>query len=803
MVQGQNKGRRGLAGVGAAFAGVSVLAIMAGQAVAQDGGDEPAAGIDSIVVTAQKREQNVQEVGISITAFSGDAIDELGFDTSTEIVAQVPGLNFGTPVGEGNNPAFTLRGVGLNDFNDNSEGPIAVYTDEVYNAALPGLTFNLFDMQRVEVLRGPQGTLYGRNATGGLIHFISRAPTDVAEAYATLEAGSYGTLNFDGAVGGPIGESIQGRLSASYLSNDGYVENALGPTANQENSIAVRGQLNFDFGDSAGLLLKAEYASADSVAAAYQHEALIPAEAAFPFCAADVARDIYCYADTDGDNFAGSYDNETPLEIDKFGLTGTFDFTVGGIDFINIAHVSKTEKFHQEDTDMGPNAALLPAFSPEIDVFSNEFRASGGEGGLNWVAGVYYLDTTVDGALDLTINWRKDFAALLDAIPASEGGFEGGLDFASPDVGLADVDFIAGDDTLVPAIFFDVDYVQNTQSAAVFGQADYAITDKLTVTGGLRYTNESRDIEYVNTIAGDALLNNFFRDLLGMSAFFDFTTGSEGTGGAIPTGATDGLNVIDDDNISGKAVVDYQVSDALLVFASYSQGYKAGGFNAGFLDATDGLLAEDVAYDAEALTAYETGFKWTSPGNMFRVNASAFYYDYQDYQALTFSGLSQFIDNSDAEFFGGEIEVTAAPMQGLDISLGASVLDATVEGVVINGEVFADVKPVLAPEFTANGLVRYEFPLAAGMASTQLSFNHQGEHYFDITNIDIAKEEAYTLFDARVGFEKGNYELAAFVNNLTDEEYRVYTFNFADAAGFNQQFFGRPRWAGVSLTYRY
>ncbi|MEL7030099.1 MAG: TonB-dependent receptor plug domain-containing protein [Pseudomonadota bacterium] len=144
-------------------------------------------GTDEIIVTAQKREENVQEVGISVTAFTGDAIREFGFADSTDIIAQVPGLNVGTPVGEGNNPSFTLRGVGLNDFNDNNEGPIAVYIDDVYQAALPGLTFQLFDTERVEVLRGPQGTLYGRNATGGLIHFISRRPTDELTAFLEAE----------------------------------------------------------------------------------------------------------------------------------------------------------------------------------------------------------------------------------------------------------------------------------------------------------------------------------------------------------------------------------------------------------------------------------------------------------------------------------------------------------------------------------------------------------------------------------------------------------------------------------------
>ncbi len=128
--------------------------------------------IEKIMITASKKQESIQASNVAVTAFSGDMLRELNLTDSTDIASQTPGLNIGTPVGEGNNPSISLRGVGLNDFNDNNEGPIAVYRDEVYQSAMPGLTFQLFDLERVEVLRGPQGTLYGRNATGGLVHLF-------------------------------------------------------------------------------------------------------------------------------------------------------------------------------------------------------------------------------------------------------------------------------------------------------------------------------------------------------------------------------------------------------------------------------------------------------------------------------------------------------------------------------------------------------------------------------------------------------------------------------------------------------
>ena len=231
--------------------------------------------LEEILVTAQKREQNLQDVGVAVTAFSREALESLNVVTSLDIAAQTPGLNIGTPVGEGNNPSITLRGVGLNDFNDNNEGPIAVYRDDVYQSAQPGLTFQLFDMERVEVLRGPQGTLYGRNATGGLVHFISAKPTEETEAYIDLTVASNNQAKLEGAVSGSLGNALQGRLSASFNRHDGYVENRIGPDANEADSLAVRGQLNIDFSENVSALISVNNGDSDTNAPQYQHLSLI------------------------------------------------------------------------------------------------------------------------------------------------------------------------------------------------------------------------------------------------------------------------------------------------------------------------------------------------------------------------------------------------------------------------------------------------------------------------------------------------------------------------------------------------
>lgn len=739
-----------------------------------------AAVLEEVVVTAQKREQNLQDVSVAVTAFSGNALRELNMTNSVDIAGQTPGLNIGTPVGEGNNPSITLRGVGLNDFNDNNEGPIAVYRDEVYQSAMPGLTFQLFDMERVEVLRGPQGTLYGRNATGGLVHFISKKPTEEMEGYLDLSLAEYNQVKFEGAIGGSITDSIQGRVSLARNDHDGYVDNRIGPDANEADSYAYRVQLNFDITDNFSALFNVHGGDANTLAPQYQHQATDDGTGT-----AGVT-DFFGYSDNDGDPFEGDYGQKGILDIESEGYALTLNWKVGEIDFISITAVEQVDKLHRENTDMGPFPIINPQFASENDQFSQEFRVSGNTDSMNWVAGVYYFDNEVEGALDL----RNDFPGpLVDAITGAPPGTFG------PD--------------LVPFLNYDVDYKQETDSLGFFGQVEYELSDALVLTVGLRYTQEDREMDYQNRTDGDpnAVLNSclipagdvcgfgFGPGFPGTNTYIDFTD-------ANPLVKNSDLNEIDTDNVSGKIGLDFRPNDDILIFFNIARGFKSGGFNGGFLDFTDGVMETDIPFDEEELTSYEIGLKSTLAGGALRFNATAFYYDYKDYQALTFAGLSQFINNSDAEVQGLDLEMVWLPNDSWDISLGASFLDTEVDEVTVRGVgTVSGTEMVLAPEFSVNGLVRFQ---ATDALSLQLDFNHQDDHYFDITNSDVSKEDSYTVFNARIGYKvSDNLTVAAYVKNLTDEEYRVYTFDFTGPAGFNQQFYAPPRWYGVNVNYSF
>ncbi|MFT6331391.1 MAG: iron complex outermembrane receptor protein [Bermanella sp.] len=530
-----------------------------------------------ISVTAKKKLQNVQDISVSVTAFSGNALRELNMTDSVDIASQTPGLNIGTPVGEGNNPSISLRGVGLNDFNDNNEGPIAIYRDEVYQSAMPGLTFQLFDLERVEVLRGPQGTLYGRNATGGLVHFISNTPSGDTEILADLTLGQYGQVKTEAAIGGSLSDSIQGRVSVATNNHDGYVENRIGPDANEANSKAYRLQLNFDLNSDFSALVNFHGGKSDTNAPQYQHRASDDGMGG-------TSSDFYGYADNDGDNFAGAYNREGLLKIDSTGASLKLNWEQDSFTFASITAFENVEKTHEEDADVGPFNGLIPIFASENKQLSQELRLSGTTDSFNWIAGVYYFENEVIGRLDLDINYP---GPLIDAITgAPEGSF--GTE-------------------LVPFVNYDIDYVQDTKSYGLFGQVEKPLNNKLTLTAGLRYTTEERTMQYQNlaTTKPDAVVNSCLipaGDVCGLvgdasypgsNFYFDFTNQN-------PAAAE--LTTIDDDNISGQIGVDYKFNKETLVFFNISNGFKSGGFNGGFLDYTDGVTEADVPFESEEVT---------------------------------------------------------------------------------------------------------------------------------------------------------------------------------------------------------
>ena len=345
--------------------------------------------LEEVVVTAQKREQNVQDVGISITAFTGEQLDALGFRNSSDLAVMTPGVSVGGNLA-GQNLQFTIRGVAQNDFNDQTESPVAVYIDDTYVAMAQGQRFAMYDLDRVEILKGPQGTLFGRNATGGLAHFVTRRPTEETEGYIEGQVGDYDRYMLEGAIGGSISDTVRGRLSLYYEEQDGYLDNSYDPNApvsfnpsdlalsegtgddfGAEENTGIRGQLDIDLSPDLSLWLSANYSKNDLATSPYQSEATAPVldaqgrqrNAIFqpkdstaqgftwetgaaidsgifgPFPRPIPGSDATGYIDEDGNGLdftAGDFSFDDLNSMETYGLTARFDWAVNGMDFVSI-----------------------------------------------------------------------------------------------------------------------------------------------------------------------------------------------------------------------------------------------------------------------------------------------------------------------------------------------------------------------------------------------------------------------------------------------------------------------------------
>ena len=784
--------------------------------------------LEEIIVTAQKREQNLQEVGVSISAFTAKQIREMGFVNTTDVVAMTPGLNFTTPNAEASVINFFLRGVGMNDFADAQENPVAVYLDDVYKPAMGGLHFQLFDMERVEVLRGPQGALFGRNTTGGVVHYISKRPTAEPEGYIDAMFGDNDQIKVEGAVSGGS-DTVMGRLSVAVNQHDGYVKNRFTPNVvasdpapdyAEMDSTAVRGQVRFSPSEDVDLLLAAQYTKNDGIVGAWQHQATQPggspadppgsldtsvalgSSEVNPWCniflgvpdpppgtdclgflGPDLGIDEVGF-DPDGDPWAGNYDRNGRVKTENQSFSANLNWEVGDLLFTSITSFSNVERLQEEDTEMGPLPAINPTFAAETDTFTQEFRLARSEGSFRWLAGAYYFDNEVEGRYDLDTSF---------------------------------IDFVV----------LDVDYIQDTESWAVFGQVEFDLSDAWTLIAGVRYTDEEKTMNFEVI------------DTNGILAFCS-TTIDPACAPPVPTspwrptidhailfteGSVGDLANHQEEYVTGKLELDYKVSDDVMIYGSYSRGAKSPGFNSGFIDTTGNFAANivvpagdvlcpalpftnsiactDLAFRKEELNAFELGLKSTIGGTT-RFNAAAFYYDYSDMQVFAFQFFNQIIFNADAEMFGAEIEIQSSPAEGLDLQFGLSYLDATVKDIP-NREsgTLQDRTPVASPELTINALVRYEWPVGGGRLAVQAWGNYQDETFFDILNHPISREDGYTVVNFRTSYasDNGGWEVYAFVNNAFEEEYKTYTFDFTIPFGFNQQGFAPPRWWGVGLNY--
>lgn len=742
-------------------------------ALAQDA-DMPATGdtplFGDIVVTAQKREQNVQDVPVSITAFSGDQINQLGFTNVTEVTQQIPGmqLNAWSP----NVTIFNLRGISQNNFTDNLEAPVAVYLDNAYMGSINGISGQLFDIERVEVLRGPQGTLFGRNATGGLVHYLSRAADDDRfNGYVEAQYGRFEKRSIEGAIGGAIAEGVRGRLAARGVKGGSYIRskdvdpaNGLvgsGQDIGGENALALRVTTQLDLTPDVMVELWYKYSRDDDVPTG-----------GYVFDNCDFEANGYCHVDeaglTDGSGgvingitgeAASPFEHfsNTPGHLDRemHVQQGSINWYLGsGIELTSITNRTTLDKDYREDGDALPVDVIIFGTTVDYEQFSQELRLSGESDSFQWQIGGYHLDMKIDGTLSTV---------------------------GAPVIGAAiDINGAANS----PEVFER--YLLKSKNWSLFGQGELHLAETVSVIAGLRYSKDDKSIDYVST-----LIDTGFPDVA-LATDEQFAA------------ARPGVNRIDYDDFAARLSLNWEPDPDTLLFASYNRGIKGGNWT---LSAN--VTAENFRHDPETLHSFELGGKYMTPDGGLRINGTLYHYIYEDYQAFAVVGGTPQVSNSDARASGAELEVMWSPARRLNLLLGGTWQTSKVEEVLAAGElagpeffpgapdaqyctnqggfflcdfpqdIVRDAKFPNAPKFSLNYLIRHDFDMAGGVAAVQVDGAWYDDQYLEVTNGQASLQPSYNVTNASLSWTDPSetFELTVWARNVFDKAYRAYTLN--------------------------
>lgn len=751
----------------AALLASSAVAIMpqAGFAQAIDAGDTVAAqpddGIEEIVVTAQRRSQSVQDVPIAISALSGEQLSEAGVRDPRDLTLLVPSLSMQAGTAASTTSLF-IRGVGIGDFNSNTTGAVGVYVDDVFLGANAGKLFNVFDSDGIEVLKGPQGTLYGRNTTGGAIRFSSRKPTDTLSGDFSAHYGRFNEVRLEGGVGGPIVEDLlKVRVSGLYHRNDGSTFNRI--TGNRVNDLDLwASRLVADFTPSPDALIRliVHGGSSRGGARQFQHRGQGVDFLGGPSLLPDgTPADGFGYADNDGNPYAGDYDIEGKERIDVFGASLTGQFTLGAVQLTSITAYEQVNRSTLEDTDASPNQVITAYYQDRPRQFSQEVRLqSVGENAFNWIVGGFYFHDKLktDSAFDLLRGLRDPAAPL--------GGFD-----PVNSLGL-----------------LRYPYTQTTNSYAIFGQGDYKLTDRLTATIGLRYSHDRIRMQFASLF--DAL-----GTVVPVKDYSNVT---------VPLLDFDDTEAFND--LSWRAALNYNTGDTLL-YASFSKGYNSGGFAGGA--STD--PAQVQPFRSENLYAYEVGIKTDLLDRKLRFNASAFHYDYRDLQVFVFDltgpvPVQRKLNAGNGRIFGLEAEITARPAPNLELFSAITLMDTEYRNfAALGGTSFSGNRLVNAPSFAGTAGIRLTVPLNNG---SELRVNVDGNYVSSIflfpDNAPQNRVKGYGLLNSRLAWSSpnGRFEVAIWGKNLTNKSYITA---IAPVITQDQLNFNEPRTYGVQFSARF
>ncbi len=740
-------------------------------AAANDEGADTAA--ETITVTARRTSENVQRVPSSISAFNERTLDRIQATDTTGLQGAVPNLNIVQGRGSSNATNVYIRGVGQPDALQTFDPAVGVYVDDVYLSRIRGNQLDLLDPERIEVLRGPQGTLYGKNTIGGALKFVTRKPGQDYRATGSIAIGSYGQFDLKGAASGPISDTLAAGFAVMRSKRDGFVEDRNDSREyNDKDSVGGRAALAFTPSSKIRFDLTADYSHDDAKLNVGR-----PLNDLTTFSIGFFPDQTLPVTDPVG---SGSYDwrgattpglpNSTKLTHYGFSGTVAYDFT----DALTLKSITAWRRLKTRDyVDIDATEYEIGDVFVGVDQeqFSQELQLLYSGGKLNAVAGLYYLDEEVG-------SHQEAYADDLLGPLFSNSGF-----------------------------LRTVDDKLRTKSYAAFANASYEILPDLRLSGGIRYTEDTKDyFRTTTTFYSDPVMHFLFGTTFAFSADKKWK------------------------DWSPMATIDWQAAQNLMLYARVAKGFKSGGFNG-----RANNVKETSAYEPETVWSYELGFK-SRPASGLTVNGAVFHSDYKDFQArigendpnvVIPSPLLKVLNVGKLRIRGAELEASWTPAERLLLDAQIGYLDA--EYKEFADDRFPDGSrafqtPAFSPKWTMRFGGQYGFDLGGSGAITigaQTRYKSRTALAVDNTVIDYPNflspgigtteeldglfQKGYWVHDARIVYETADkhWAVGLYGNNLANRAYKTDAQEFSNIGNIRTVYYGAPRTITLRLTARY
>jgi len=777
--------------------GSAVLALIAGTAHAQTAPqpdkataapDGATPDIGEIVVTAQKRSEGINKVGMSITAKTGDQLIELGIKSAADLAKIVPGFTY--EGASGNQPVYSIRGVGFHDQSLASGQAVAIYADEVPIPFAMETIGADFDIERVEVLKGPQGTLFGENSTGGAVNYVSAKPTNELKAGLDVSYGRFNTTDISGFLSGPITDTLRARVAVRSQQGDGWQQSYVAPTPGdpssttlgKQNRISGRVLVDWDATPDLKVSLNANIRVDRSDTQAAQDIGFDPSSLANPLIPG-----IVNFPKAPANDRAAAWDPGVDYGQNNrwHEETARIEYRLGDVTLTSIsAHQKYTRDAPAQDVDGTTYEDLQFGYLGNAETYYQELRAAGHFGGLgNWIVGANYEhDKTYDE--DVYVNPLASTRIL----------------FGLPNNG---------------SITSSSNRISTT---GVYANVDYPVLSNVTVQGGLRYTKSNRTAAGCSADTGNGAFAQIFDAIQGALVGYGLKTSpivNIAPGGCVTLDQSYTPSLItgtlDQNNVSWRAGVNWTATPGTLVYVNVSKGFKSGSFPL----VAAASYVQYTPVSQEGLLSYEAGIKSSLFNHTLQLNAAGFYYDYSNKQISgtyidpIFGDLTKLVTIPKSRVIGFEASANWRPVPGLTINPAVTLADSKILGQFSNynpqgvyasfvGESFT-----YSPKWQGNTNVEYRWSIShaldafvGGNASYQSSTNAA------FGDLPVYYLKAYTLVDLRAGIESksGVYRVSLWGSNVFNT---YYWTNAQRGFDFDTRYAGRPASYGVSLSYRF